>query len=98
MPAAPRNFRPHQLNPGYFALSNLIVREVRPADFAAWSPLWDGYNAFGGRSGPTALAPEITAETWRRFFDPAEQVYGLLAERDGQVLGLAHYLFHRSTI
>jgi GNAT superfamily N-acetyltransferase len=79
-------------------LSNLIVREVRPTDLAAWSPLWDGYNAFYGRSGPTALAPEITAETWRRFFDPAEPVYGLLAERNGEVLGLAHYLFHRSTI
>ena len=28
--------------------------------------MWDGYNAFYGRSGPTALSPEITAMTWAR--------------------------------
>jgi len=33
-----------------------------------------------------------------RFFDPAEPVHALVAEREGALLGLAHYLFHRSTI
>jgi GNAT superfamily N-acetyltransferase len=60
-------------------------------------PLWDGYNAFYGRSGPTALPVEITETTWRRFFDPAEPVFALVAEDAGRLLGLAHYLFHRST-
>jgi GNAT superfamily N-acetyltransferase len=36
--------------------------------------------------------------TWSRFFDSNEPVHALVAEKDGQLLGLAHYLFHRSTI
>ena len=43
------------------------------------------------------LAPEITQTTWQRFFDDTEPVHALVAERDGQLLGLVHYLFHRST-
>jgi GNAT superfamily N-acetyltransferase len=74
-----------------------LVRPVRPADLPAWQPLWDGYNAFYGREGATALAPEITAATWQRFFDPAEPVFGLVAEAEGRLVGLTHYLFHRST-
>ena len=36
--------------------------------------------------------------TWERFFDDAEPVHALVAEQNGQLLALAHYLFHRSTI
>jgi GNAT superfamily N-acetyltransferase len=76
---------------------NLAVRPVQPSDYDQWSPLWDGYNAFYGRSGATALDPEITRMTWARFFDPAEPVHALVAEADGEPVGLTHYLFHRST-
>ena len=76
----------------------ILIRPATAADYAAWKPLWDGYNAFYGRSGPTALPEEITRTTWARFHDPAEPVHALVAERDGSLLGLAHYLFHRSTI
>lgn len=64
---------------------------------SAWLPLWDGYNAFYGRAEATALPRQITEATWQRFFDPHEPVFALVAERNGQLLGLAHYLFHRST-
>ena len=74
------------------------VRPVRPDDFAAWKPLWEGYNAFYGRSGDTALPPEVTQITWSRFFDAAEPMHALLAERSGRLIGLAHFLYHRSTI
>ena len=77
--------------------SSIEVRPVEPTDFDAWKPLWDGYNAFYGREGATALRPEITQSTWRRFFDPAEPVYALVAEEQGRLVGLTHYLFHRST-
>jgi GNAT superfamily N-acetyltransferase len=77
--------------------SELSVRFVVREDYEQWLPLWDGYNAFYGRSGATALAPEITRMTWARFFDAYEPVHGLVAESDGQLLGLTHYLFHRST-
>lgn len=76
----------------------LNIRDVHPSDFKSWSILWDGYNAFYERVGPTALAPEITQSTWARFFDTTEPVHALVAERGGELLGLAHYLFHRSTI
>ncbi|HEX8956358.1 MAG TPA: GNAT family N-acetyltransferase [Burkholderiaceae bacterium] len=75
----------------------LIVRALQASDRAAWNPLWDGYNAFYGRSGPTALPAIVTETTWNRFFDAYEPVHALVAERDGRLDGLVHYLFHRST-
>ncbi len=33
------------------------IRPLRKDDYAAWTPLWDGYNAFYGREGATALDP-----------------------------------------
>jgi GNAT superfamily N-acetyltransferase len=75
-----------------------LVRPVKPEDFAKWKPLWDGYNAFYGREGATALPDAITKETWTRFLDEQEPVHALVADQAGQLLGLVHYLFHRSTI
>lgn len=78
-------------------IAGLIVRPLDRDDYDQWRPLWDGYNAFYGRAGSTSLPEEITASTWTRFFDPAEPVFALVAEVDGHLAGLAHYLFHRST-
>jgi GNAT superfamily N-acetyltransferase len=72
----------------------LITRSLNPADFAQWELLWQGYNAFYGRTLPT----EITRMTWSRFFDAYEPVHAVVAEREGQLLGLVHFIFHRSTI
>src|SRR5687768_3104130 len=77
--------------------SAVLIRPIRETDRTAWTPLWDGYNAFYGREGDTALAPEITQATWQRFFDPAEPVFALVAESEGKLLGITHYLYHRST-
>jgi GNAT superfamily N-acetyltransferase len=77
---------------------SILVRPVTSDDYTAWRPLWDGYNAFYRRRDETALPEEITQTTWQRFFDPAEPVFALVAVRQGQIAGLAHYLFHRSTI
>lgn len=73
------------------------IREIAKTDYVQWLPLWDGYNLFYGRSGPTALPDDITATTWARFFDEMEPVHALIAEQNGQLVGLTHYLFHRST-
>lgn len=75
--------------------ARLTIRSVVPTDFAQWQLLWEGYNRFYGRD---ALPPEITQMTWSRFFDSYEPVHAVVAEKDGRLLGLAHYLFHRSTI
>ena len=74
------------------------VRTLQRADFPQWQPLWDGYNAFYGRAGETALAPNITHMTWERFFDVYEPMHALVAEVAGRIVGLAHFLYHRSTI
>jgi GNAT superfamily N-acetyltransferase len=76
---------------------DLSIRLVRREDHDQWLPLWDGYNAFYGRSGATALAAEITRMTWARLFDAYEPVHALVAENAGALIGLTHYLFHRST-
>lgn len=73
------------------------IRPIRRADYEEWLPLWDGYNAFYGRSGTTSLPEQITRATWERFFDAAEPVYALVAEEEGKVVALVHYLYHRST-
>jgi GNAT superfamily N-acetyltransferase len=73
------------------------VRPVQRGDFGNWSPLSEGYNAFYGRSGPTVLPGNITLTTGERFLDPAEPVFALVAVRGSSLVGLAHYVFHRST-
>ncbi len=78
--------------------ADLKVRDARRDDFAAWRPLWDGYNAFYGRAGNSALPEQITRTTWERFFDAAEPMHALVAESSGGLLGIAHFLYHRSTI
>lgn len=76
----------------------LHIRPPRPDDLPAWQPLWAGYNAFYGRSGTTALPEAITNATWARFFDATEPVHARVAESaDGRLIGLAHFIFHRST-
>ena len=78
-------------------MTQLVIRPVRRDDYDAWLPLWEGYNAFYGRSGPTALDVEITRNTWERFFSSSEPVYALVATLDDTIVGLAHFLYHRST-
>jgi GNAT superfamily N-acetyltransferase len=78
-------------------LQSLVIRPIERSDYERWRPLWDGYNAFYGRVGVTALAEEITSATWERFFTAGEPVRALVAEYQGRVAGLVHYIFHRST-
>jgi len=78
-------------------LERFTIRKIQRKDYDEWRVLWDAYNAFYGRSGPTALAAEVTLATWERFFEASEPVHALVAEASGRVIGLAHYLFHRST-
>ena len=73
------------------------IRPVVKEDYASWKILWDGYNAFYGRHGAAALPLQTTQMTWSRFFDAYEPMHALVAESSGSLLGLAHFLFHRST-
>jgi GNAT superfamily N-acetyltransferase len=75
----------------------VIIREPLPADRLQWEVLWAGYNGFYERKGPAAVPAEVTETLWQRIFDLGEPVHALVAELDGQVVGIVHYLFHRNT-
>ena len=79
-------------------MSQLVVRHIVRQDFEEWLQLWNGYNAFYGRKEETALPPQVTETTWTRLLDLAEPMHALVAVADRRIVGLAHYLFHRSTI
>jgi GNAT superfamily N-acetyltransferase len=79
-------------------VTGVRVRGVDRGDRQRWQILWDEYNAFYGRSGPTALDSAVTELTWERFFDAASPVNCLVAVDQHNLVGLAHYIFHASTI
>jgi hypothetical protein len=62
------------------------IRAIAHDDYANWRPLWDGYNAFYGRTGDTALPEEITTTTWERFHNPTEPVHAFVAEDAGRIV------------
>jgi GNAT superfamily N-acetyltransferase len=70
----------------------IVIRALHPEDRAAWEPLWQGYLTFY----ETQLSATTTDTTWERFHDPAEPMFALGAFVDGRLVGIAHYLFHRS--
>jgi len=76
---------------------SIVIRPVHREDLQPWKVLFDGYNAFYGRSGPTRLPDEVVQMTWSRFFDSYEPVHALVAERAGELVAMAHFLYHRST-
>ncbi len=71
----------------------LETRPLRLDERAAWETLWQGYLAFY----KTSVKPEITDATWARLHDPAEPMHGLGAVHNGRLVGITHYIFHRST-
>ena len=73
----------------------MIVRPVREDDREQWQPLWDGYNLFYERPD---LPIEITEASWARFLDPEEAMFAAVADVDGRLVGLVHYLYHRNTV
>ncbi|MBV9588448.1 MAG: GNAT family N-acetyltransferase [Hyphomicrobiales bacterium] len=73
--------------------SSFAVRPVAPEDRKRWEPLWRGYQRFY----KVDLSPEVTETTWRRFFDGLEPMHALVAEDGAELVGIVHYLFHRST-
>lgn len=72
--------------------SGILIRSLKPDERAAWEPLWNGYLTFY----ETAVSREVTDVAWQRIHDPAEPMFGLGAYLDGTLIGIVHYLFHRS--
>jgi GNAT superfamily N-acetyltransferase len=69
------------------------IRPLRSDERETWEPLWAGYLTFYETSVPAA----VTDTTWERLHDPGEPMFALGAFADGRLIGIVHYLFHRST-
>ena len=70
-----------------------MIRPLLSSDRDAWLQLWRGYQAFYA----VQIPPAVTDTTWSRLFDAAEPMHCAVAEEDGVVVGIVHYIFHRST-
>jgi len=70
----------------------VVIRPVGADERTAWEPLWNGYLTFY----EATLVPGATDTTWLRLHDPNEPMYLLGAYLDGRLVGIVHYLYHRS--
>lgn len=66
------------------------IRPLERSDYAQWLSLWQENCAH-------QIADDVTAETWRRLTHLKEPVHGLVAEQDGRLIGLVHYILHATT-
>lgn len=73
--------------------STMGITALSPADRSDWERLWCGYQEFYGVS----LSSEATDANWARLLDPDEPIFGAIAILGGVKVGLAHWIFHRST-
>ncbi|ADU69265.1 GNAT family N-acetyltransferase [Pantoea sp. At-9b] len=69
------------------------LRALRSDDFPLWLALWQGYQRFYA----TAINEETTQVTFERLLADGEPMHCLVAEEDGALIGLVHYLTHRTT-
>jgi GNAT superfamily N-acetyltransferase len=74
-------------------VADIRIRPLARSDRRQWEPLWLGYLAFY----KTSVPDDVTETTFARFFDASEPMHALVAERDGEIVGIVHYIFHRST-
>ena len=74
-------------------MTALDIRPLRNSDRPAWEPLWAGYLTFYR----TSVLPEVTDTTWARLMDPAEPMHALGCFDRPSLIGIVHYIFHRST-
>ena len=70
----------------------MMIRMAREDDFRQWLPLWQGYQSFYKTDIPEA----VTQQTWARFLNPIEPMYCAVAEKEASLIGIVHYIFHRS--
>ena len=68
------------------------VRPLRADERGQWEPLWRGYLDFY----KTALPKATYDATWARLNDPNEPMWLLGGYVEGRLLGIVHYLYHRS--
>jgi GNAT superfamily N-acetyltransferase len=74
------------------AAQTLIIRPLQAGDEAKWRALWTGYLEFY----ETTVPEEVYQTTFARLLgDDPQDFSALVAELDGKLVGLTHFLFHR---
>lgn len=72
--------------------TDVIIRPLRPEDRPQWQDLWTQYLEFY----ETSVAPEVYESTFNRLLGDDPQDFScFVADQNGRLLGLTHYLFHR---
>ncbi|WP_170427801.1 GNAT family N-acetyltransferase [Ruegeria arenilitoris] len=70
----------------------LTIRALQPSDRAQWAEMWRDYLAFY----ETTVPDQTYDNTFARLLgDDPNDFSCIVAEADGQLVGLTHYLFHR---
>jgi len=72
---------------------NLSIRPVELGDKERWLQLWKGYLTFY----KTEFSADKTEVTWKRLLDPDFNLYCLVAQDDGQIMGMTTFNFQNST-
>ena len=68
-------------------MTDLIIRPAVPGDRGGWEPLYLGY----GKFYKVAMTAESLETVWGWVHDPGHVLEALVAERDGALVGLAHF-------
>jgi len=71
---------------------SITIRPITLSDNARWLELFKEYIIFY----KSKVSDEQFELTWQRLHSDFN-MYGLIAEKDGQIVGLAHYIFRPST-
>jgi GNAT superfamily N-acetyltransferase len=70
----------------------LIIRPIKASDEADWRRLWTGYLEFY----ETSVSEAVYTSSFARLLSKDDtEFHGLVAEIDGRLVGLTHYLLHR---
>ena len=71
----------------------VLVRPANSEDRSAWQSLWERYLVFY----ESELPPDRTELLWTRILDPGNSIECLVAEADGQVVGIVQFFPHPDT-
>jgi GNAT superfamily N-acetyltransferase len=78
--------------PAYTHDDRIVIRSMALDERAVWEELWTDYLDFYN----TKISQETKSATWARLHDPNEPLHLLAASLSGKVVGIVHYIYHRS--
>ncbi|MEP3047615.1 MAG: GNAT family N-acetyltransferase [Roseibium sp.] len=74
-------------------MTSVSIRPLESGDKAQWADLWRAYLAFYETERPDG----VFESTWSRLMGEGEDPHGFCAvDETGRLIGLVHYIYHRS--